>query len=222
MADHGVIFDMDGVLIDSYQAHFESWRRMLSDHGLEMTEKQFASTFGQTNRSIIAKLYPDHADDETIARWGEEKEQAFRELLREDFPEMPGAGDLLRDIHRAGMAIAVGSSGPAENVEAVLQCLDSGELVSVRVTGSDVTHGKPNPEVFLKAAEKLDLEPSRCAVVEDAPAGVEAARRARMAAIALTGTAPREKLAERAHRVVDSLGQISADDIRGLIEQNRP
>jgi beta-phosphoglucomutase-like phosphatase (HAD superfamily) len=90
------------------------------------------------------------------------------------------------------------------------------------VTGSDVTHGKPNPEVFLKAAEKLDLEPSRCAVVEDAPAGVEAARRARMAAIALTGTAPREKLAERAHRVVDSLGQISADDIRGLIEQNRP
>ncbi len=221
MADLGVIFDMDGVLIDSYQAHFESWRRMLARHDLEMTEEQFASTFGQTNRSIITGLYPDRASDETIARWGEEKEQAFRELLREDFPEMAGAGDLLRAIDGAGMAIAIGSSGPAENVEAVLECLDGGELVSARVTGSDVTHGKPDPEVFLKAAEKLGLDPSCCAVVEDAPAGVEAARRAGMAAIAMTGTAPREKLAERSHRVVDSLSEISPDDIRDLIKQSR-
>lgn len=218
MNDRAVIFDMDGVLIDSYRAHFASWRRMLGRHGIEFSEQQFAETFGQTNPAIISRYWPDHADEQTLADWGDEKERDFRDILQEDFPEMPGAAQLVRSLHEAGMALAIGSSGPTENVRAVLECLPGGELFDAAVTGSDVTHSKPHPEVFLTAAEKLGTPPARCAVVEDAPVGVEAAREAGMAAIALTGTAERARLAEGAHLVVDRLDELTPQRIADLID----
>ncbi|MFP4053876.1 MAG: HAD family hydrolase [Phycisphaerae bacterium] len=221
MSDRGVIFDMDGVLIDSYDAHFESWKRIADNHGLEMTEEMFASTFGQTNPTIIRQLWPDRADRQTIAEMGEEKERIFRDILREDLPEMPGAGDLLRRLDESGFRLAVGSSGPTENVQAVLENLPGAERISAIVTGSDVSHGKPDPEVFLIAAGKLGLPPASCLVVEDAPPGVEAARNAGMACIALTGTAPADMLTRRgAALVVDGLDEISAYGAGKLIEVN--
>lgn len=218
MPRFGCIFDMDGVLIDSGEAHYQSWQRMLHRHGLEMTPEQFADTFGQTNRAIIRKLWPDRATDENIRDWGEEKEQDFRDVLREHFPEMPHASALLGALHAAGFALAVGSSGPRENVDTVLAGLGAGTLFDATVTGCDVTHSKPHPEVFLKAAQKLGLPPARCAVVEDAPVGVRAARAAGMAAIALTGTAGADELATEAHCVVDSLDQLTPDRVAELIE----
>ena len=215
----GVIFDMDGVLVDSYRAHFRSWRRMARARGLDMTEGQFAATFGRTSREIIRQFWP-HVDEEDIPAWDAEKEAIYREVLQADFPEMDGAGELLAALAAAGMAMAIGSSGPPENVAVVMRCLRGAEHIAATVDGTQVARGKPHPEVFLKAAEKLGIEPRRCAVVEDAPAGVEAARRAGMAAIALTGTAPREKLAPRAHLVVDSLRELSAQGIADLIRDN--
>ncbi len=217
--DQGVIFDMDGVLIDSYRAHYESWKRMLGRHGIELTEKAFAETFGQTNETIFAQRWPE-LDDETAGRWSEEKEADFREILHEDFPEMPGAGALLRRLDERGFALAVGSSGPRENVRTVLSELSEGGRIASAVTGCDVSRGKPDPEVFLKAAEKLRLPPDRCAVVEDAPAGLEAARRAGMVAVGLTGTADRAQLAQRAHLVVDSLDELTGECLASLIDAN--
>ena len=219
MAKHAVIFDMDGVLVDSYRAHFESWRRLGRLHGLDMTEEQFAETFGRKSQDIITHLWPGCADEADVPEWDQQKEQFYREILRADFPEMDGAGQLLRALDRAGVAMAVGSSGPPENVQVVRNCLTAGELLKVTVTGMDVTQGKPHPEVFLKASEKLGVPPKRCAVVEDAPAGIEAARRAGMAAIAITGTATREQLAPRAHLVVDSLRELTPRIITDLIDQ---
>lgn len=218
MAEYAVIFDMDGVLVDSYRAHFESWRRLGRLHGLDMTEQQFAETFGRTSRDIINHLWPDRVSEADIPEWDRRKEQFYREILKVSFPEMDGAGQLLRALDQAGLAMAVGSSGPPENVQVVRDCLTAGELLKVTITGMDVTHGKPHPEVFLKASQKLGVPPQRCAVIEDAPAGIEAARRAAMAAIALTGTASRERLAGRAHLVVDSLRELSPRIIAELID----
>ena len=215
-----VIFDMDGVLVDSYQAHFESWRQTAREHGLDMTEQQFAATFGRTTREIITTLWGDSISGEGVGRWDDRKELAYREILAADFPEMNGAHELLSALHAAGFKLAIGSSGPPENVELVLERLGK-DMFSAAVTAIDVTHGKPHPEVFLKAAAKLRAAPHNCAVVEDAPAGVQAARRAEMAAVAMTGTAPREKLAPEAHLVVDSLGELSPEIIASLIENNR-
>ena len=214
-----MIFDMDGVLVDSYLAHFESWRQTAREHGLDMTEQQFADTFGRTTREIITFLWGQHVAGDQIAEWDDRKELAYRQILEASFPEMDGAHKLLSTLTDAGFKLAVGSSGPPENVELVLDKLGP-ELFSAAVTARDVTHGKPHPEVFLKAAEKLQAAPWDCAVVEDAPAGVEAARRAGMIAIAITGTAPRDKLSPQAHVVVDHLDELSPQMILSLIEAN--
>jgi beta-phosphoglucomutase len=219
MRELGVIFDVDGVLVDSYRAHFESWRRMAHAVGLEMEEPQFAATFGRTSQDIIRQLWGKHLPPGTdIAALDDLKEAAYRDILRQSFPAMDGAGELLAALHRSGFRLAVGSSGPPENVELVIQQLHAERLFQASVNGKQVSHGKPHPEVFLTAAEKLGLAPGQCAVVEDAPAGIEAARRAGMAAIALTGTAPPEILALRAHLVVDSLRDLSSRRIATLIE----
>jgi len=214
---YGVIFDMDGVLVDSYRTHYESWRDTAAKRGLTMTEEQFASTFGRTSRDIIRHFWPDKFSSAEIAAWDDEKEAAYRELLALEKPEMDRASELIESLHAAGAAMAIGSSGPAENVQAALGVLRAGRLIDETVNGMDVTHGKPHPEVFLKAAEKLGVAAGHCAVVEDAPAGVEAALAAGMAAIAITGTAPREKLA-RAHLIIDSLRELTPRRIFELIE----
>ena len=214
----GVIFDMDGVLVDSYRAHFESWRRLGALHGLDMTEAQFAATFGRTSRDIIENLWPGAASAADAVEWDRRKEAFYRESIAADFPEMPGAGELIAALAGAGFAMAIGSSGPPENVAAVLARLPGARHMAATVTGLEVSRGKPDPEVFLKAAGKLHLSPSCCAVIEDAPAGLEAARRAGMAAIAITGTAPRDQLASRADLVVERLSELTPAGILALIE----
>jgi beta-phosphoglucomutase len=211
----GVIFDMDGVLIDSYRAHFLSWQQMLRNHGLDITEEQFAATFGQTNPDILSQLYPS-LKDEQYPELAEEKEAAFREIISADFPEMDGASELMAALHNAGAALAIGSSGPPENLEAVLDALAGGRYVRAATNGSEITRGKPNPEVFLTSARKLGLPPEQCVVVEDAPAGVAAGKSAGCAVIALTGTASREELAG-ADLVVDSLRELTPEACKNLI-----
>ncbi|HET6430253.1 MAG TPA: HAD family phosphatase [Phycisphaerae bacterium] len=211
-----VIFDMDGVLVDSYRAHLESWQRMASEYGVEITERQFAATFGRTSRDIIARFWGEGLSDERIAEMDGRKEELYRQTIAADFPEMDGARELIRALHSAGWKLAVGSSGPPENVQAAMAGLGLPECFDAAVTGMDVTHGKPDPQVFLLAAERLGIPPCRCAVIEDAPAGIEAARRAGMVAIAITGTAPRGKLAD-ADMVVDSLRELTPNTIARLI-----
>jgi beta-phosphoglucomutase len=211
----GAIFDMDGVLVDSYRAHFESWKRLAAAHGVQITEEQFASTFGQTNRQIIPRFWG--VSGQEADRWGDRKEQYYRELLQTDFPEMDGAGDLIAALAAAGFRLAVGSSGPPENVEVVMRCLPNARLFTATVSGAEVQHGKPDPEVFLLAARKLGVRPSCCAVIEDSLSGLDAARRAGMTAIAITGTTPREKLEAAADLVVDSLRRLSPGRIKSLI-----
>jgi beta-phosphoglucomutase len=218
--DHAlaVIFDMDGVLVDSYQAHLKSWQQMAAEAGLAMSEEQFAHSFGRTSREIIAGLWGEgRLGDEEIARLDERKEQFFREIIAANFLPMPGAMELLVALYREGFALAVGSSGPPENVELVLARLQTGSLFEAVVTGRDISRGKPDPQVFLKAAARLRIPPERCAVVEDAPPGIEAAKAAEMTAIGLASTGRTRKELAAADMVVDSLAKLSPAIIEELI-----
>jgi len=218
MNRRAVIFDMDGVLIDSYRAHLAAWQRLGEELGRPISEEEFIPTFGRRNREIFHHLWGDAFTDDDIQRWGDWKEAEYRRIVTEHFPGMDGAGELLDALAAAGFALAVGSSGPPENVEVALRGLGRARLFDAVVSGREVTRGKPDPEVFLKAAEKLGVEPRRCAVVEDSLAGLEAARRAGMTPIGLTGTFPREQLAEKAALVVDSLRELSPERIAALID----
>lgn len=215
---HAVIFDVDGVLIDSYQAHFESWRALCREHGFDITEKEFADTFGRRSSDIIAMLFDGQFTDAQIAAMDDRKEALFREIVAEKFPAMDGAVELIDDLAAAGFKLALGSSGPPENVMLVLRKLDRVMSVGAVVTGQDVTRGKPDPQVFVTAAQRLAVDPSHCVVVEDAVPGVEAAKRAGMKAVALTGTATREQLSQ-ADLVVDSLRELGADQMASLLSK---
>ena len=217
MNELAVIFDVDGVLTDSYAPHFQSWQRMFAELGVQFTDDQFRQTFGRTNRDIFAQLYPGEMTDERSRELGDLKEAYYREIISRDFTPLPGAVELIDALHTAGFKLAVGSSGPPENIQLTLEKLGRAASFSARATGADVQRGKPDPQVFLIAAERLGVPPERCAVIEDAAPGVEAANRAGMTSIAVLGTTTREKLAH-AELVVESLNELSPQRVRDLIE----
>ena len=212
------IFDMDGVLVDTYRAHYRSWLEMAEAEGFHFTEAEFASTFGRTSREIIAHFWGEgRLDDAQIAELDGRKEAAFRRMIESDFPAMPGVGELLRSLRSDGFRLAVGSSGPPENVVMVLDRLEARDLFEAVVTGEDVTRGKPDPEVFLIAAKRLGVPPARCAVIEDAPPGIAAANAAGMTSVGLLSTGRRPDDLASARIVVQSLDELSPQVLRELI-----
>lgn len=216
----GVIFDMDGVLVDSYHAHWESWRAMAVEIGKGLTEEQFVTTFGRTSREIIAEHWGEGSLSECeITAFDQRKEALYRVIVARDFPAMDGARELLIELHQAGMGLAIGSSGPPENVALAVRQLQAESLFSVQVTGRDVSRGKPDPEVFLTAARRLAVPPECCAVVEDAPVGIAAANAAGMASIALLSTGHTVESVSAAKLIVSSLNELNADRICRLIGQ---
>jgi beta-phosphoglucomutase len=217
MPECGVIFDMDGVLVDSYSAHFASWQALYRELGIEYGESAFAADFGRTSRDILRRTLGEQLPEERVRELDARKEALFRDLLRQSFPAMDGAVELIDALSADGFLLAVGSSGPPENIALALEKLSRAPRFSAVVTGRDVTRGKPDPQVFQLAAKRLGLPAARCAVVEDAVHGIEAARRAGMAGIALTGTAPREQFAA-ADLVVDSLRELTPAVIRRLLD----
>lgn len=219
MSQLAVIFDMDGVLVDSYHAHHESWVQLYGELGFTYTEQQFAADFGRTSRDILRRTLHEELSDERVCELDDRKEALYRDIIRQNFPAMDGVEELLDALVSGGFHLAVGSSGPPENVELVLEKMGRGRFAAT-VTGGDVTRGKPDPQVFFIAAERLQVPPASCVVVEDAPHGVEAANRAGMASIALTGTTSRDHLS-MADLVVDNLRELSPDVIRGLIAHNK-
>jgi beta-phosphoglucomutase len=218
MKDAAVIFDLDGVLVDSYQAHFASWRRMYSELGVDYGEKAFAADFGRTSRDILRRNMGDVASDERILELDARKEGHFRDIIRELFPAMNGAVQLIDSLAADGFRLAVGSSGPPENIALCLEMLGRAGKFGAVVTGADVTRGKPDPQVFLLAAEKLNVPPERCVVVEDAVHGIEAASRAGMKRVGLTGTNTAEQLGD-ANLVVSSLNELTPAKLRELLNE---
>jgi beta-phosphoglucomutase len=215
----GVIFDMDGVLVDSYRAHWQSWHFMADELGKGLTEVQFVSTFGRTSREIIAEHWgADSLTDEEIAEFDRRKEALYRELVDRDFPAMDGAIELIRALQGEGFRLAVGSSGPPENVALAVERLGAGQHFDTLVTGRDVTRGKPDPQVFLLAADRLGVAPQDCAVIEDAPVGIAAANVAGMASIALLSTGHTAESVQAARLIVHSLRELSPERIAGLIQ----
>jgi beta-phosphoglucomutase len=216
--DLAVIFDVDGVLVDSYDAHYQSWLLLCEERGLEMTEQQFIATFGRTSREIIKELWGDGiTTDAMVAEIDDRKEELFREILSRDFPAMDGAAELIDQLHDAGFLLALGSSGPPENVGLVLDAVECRHCFKGIVTGVDVTRGKPDPQVFLLGAERVGALPEHCVVIEDAPAGVAAAHAAGMKCVAVVSTGRVQEQLAAAELTVDSLRELNVEIIRELI-----
>lgn len=179
------IFDMDGTLVDNMRFHTAAWGKMLAENGIEMNAHDFlVKTAGKTNREILPTVFGS-ISDEKITELGNRKETLYQELFSSERKTVAGANEFLEEAAKLKIKLAVSTAAPIMNVEFILDGLDLRKYFQAVVTAADVKEGKPNPEIFLKSAAQLGVEPKNCLVFEDAIGGFEAAHRARMKSIGI-------------------------------------
>ncbi len=213
-AVRAVIWDMDGVIIDSAEEHRQAWQRLAHEEGVRFSDADFWSTFGKRDDDIITLVWGVQSP-ERLQELAERKEAYFRALIRETAAPLPGSIELLSGLHEAGFAQALASSAPVENIRLISEVLGLGHYLTALVSGETVAHGKPAPDIFLKAAGELGIVPTQCLVIEDAVAGVQAAHAAAMRCIAVAGDRDLPGLRE-AELMVRSLTEVDVERVRSL------
>lgn len=213
-AIQAVIWDLDGVVIDSADEHRLAWQRLAREEGVTFTDADFWSTFGKRNDDIIPQFWGS-LSAEQLKALADRKEAYFRELIRERAVPLPGAMELMRELHEAGFAQALASSTPIENIQLISDVLGLKRYLSVLVSGETVARGKPAPDIFLKAASELHMHSSWCVVIEDAVAGVQAAHAAGMRCIAVVGNRDLPGLRE-AELMVKDLTEVDVERVQAL------
>jgi beta-phosphoglucomutase family hydrolase len=191
----GVLWDMDGVLVDTGELHYISWKKTLDEAGIPFDRQVFRKTFGMNNAGILEHLCGDKPDPEFIQKISDQKETIFRESVPGNVSPLPGVIAWLNRLRHVGARMAVASSAPPPNIEILVEELKLRSYFNALVSGADLP-GKPDPATFLEAARRIEIEPSGCVVVEDAIAGVQAAINAGMKCIAITNTNSRQALSE--------------------------
>ena len=210
-----VIWDMDGVIADTALYHRQAWQKVLLKKGINFTEENFQRYFGQRNEEIIRKILGEEKSQDEIDEIAIEKEESFRSLIRPNIRSLPGVIELMESLTENEFRMALASSTPMENIRLLTESLGIDKYFQSIISAEDVTEGKPDPQVFLLAAESLAIEPGSCIVIEDAVAGVTAAKRAGMLCLAVTNTHPRESL-QGADLIVDTLEAVTVKDFTDL------
>ena len=214
-----VIWDMDGVIADTAPYHLIAWQEVFRKRGVNFTEEDFRHNFGQRNETIIRNALGEQISKSVIDAIARGKERNFRKMIGQNIKSFPGAIKLLKSLREHGFKLALASSAPMENIRLITRGLGINDYFHSIVTGRDVTEGKPSPQGFLLAAQKSGVEPENCIVIEDAVAGVVAAKRAGMHCLAITNTHPRTSLMP-ADLIVDTLEAVSANDLEGLLHHS--
>ncbi len=209
------LFDLDGTLIDSMPLHHEAWRAWHAQLGLDFDEAGFfEATAGRTNDEILADAFPTRDAGER-AQMAELKESLYRRLATERLQLIRGARELLVGARAAGIRLAICTASPPANLQVAFDRFALGALVDTVTSPADGLRGKPHPDIFIEAARRLQVPAGRCLVFEDAPLGIEAARRAGMRAFALTTTLPASAFAGFPHLIgtADDLADRSVDHL---------
>jgi len=215
-----VIWDMDGVIADTALYHFKAWQEVFQKRGVNFTEEDFRRNFGQRNDTIIRNVLGEGLSPSEIDTIAGEKEENFRQKVSQHIKPLPGAIELIKSLKERVFSMALASSAPMENIRLIIGSLDINNCFHAIVSGKEVKEGKPSPQGFLLAAKKLGVAPENCIVIEDAVAGVTAAKRAGMHCLAVTNTHPRVSLKE-ADLIVDTLEAVSVSDLEGLLNPHK-
>lgn len=208
-----VLWDLDGTLVDSEEYHWQSWRDTMQAEGVDITPEQFAASFGQKNDRILQAWLGDDLVPDRVRRLGDAKEAEFRRIaVKGGVVPLPGGAEWVARLHADGWRQAIATSAPRQNAEVMLRALGLERFFDAVAAAEDVTAGKPDPQIFLAAAARLQMPAFRCIVVEDVAAGLQAARRAGMRCIGVSRTAALE-----ADLVVRSLTELPPDAFTRLL-----
>ena len=216
----GLLFDMDGTLVDNLAYHFKAFDAYAKREGFTLLEPVSLKINGMHSNDIFPLLL----GNEVVAQYGldrlnREKEEVYRDMYRPKIAPIAGVIELLKEAKKAGVKCAIGSSGCRENVEMIIEGLGIADLIDGSISGSDVTHGKPHPEIFTKAHELLGLKAEECIVVEDAVNGIVAGVRAGCKCLAVTTTATAEVLAEAgASLCVEDYSTVTIEQLNELLK----
>jgi len=202
-----ILWDMDGVISDSYSFHFAAWQETFVKRGIKFTKEDFTKLFGTRNDFIIGTIMGREFPERDVKIMVQEQEETFRRKATGGIKPFPGVVRLLNALKKGNFKLGLVSSAPKENIDLVLNELNLAGIFNCIVSGQEVSGSKPSPQIYLLAAQKLEVTPNDCVVIEDSPLGVKAAKTAGMKCLAITNTHPRQKL-EEADRVVDSLENV--------------
>jgi beta-phosphoglucomutase family hydrolase len=189
-----VIFDMDGVIVDNMKYHKKAWEMFLKKYAPDMDVEEFSRHFGKVNKDLLKIVFQREVSDEEESRFGDEKEAFYRELYAKDVAPTDGLVKFLKELKENNVKTAVGSAAPKVNVDFVFEKTGLRPYFDVSTDANDVTRGKPDPEIYLKTAEKLDCPPEACLVFEDSVPGIQAGRNAGMRVIGVATSHPADKL----------------------------
>ena len=214
----GAIFDWDGVVVDSSHIHLKSWKMLADELTLPLPHDHFERGFGKRNQTIIPDILGWTKNVVLIEKWGLRKEEIYREIASSDgIPLAKGSKEFLQQLHPEKFRCGIGTSTERRNVELAIKQHDLSNFFSACACSEDVKIGKPNPEVFLKAAEGLSIDACRCVVFEDSPHGIEAAQNAKMKSVALTTSHPEDVFAPLSpDLVISSFAEITPDQVTEL------
>ena len=216
-----VIFDMDGVILDSEPIHYNVEKKIMNNNNLDFQFEDHARYVGQTTRDLWDDLCIRHKLPE-----GAEKLAAIdchnylNELKHGKIVPITGVVNLINELYSKGIKLIVASSAVRENIEVVLEKFDLNKYFLGYVSGQDVRKTKPNPDIFLKAAERIDVQPENCLVIEDAKHGVEAAKSAGMTCIGFRNLNSGNQDLSKADLIVDAIDEINFDKLNSLIIVN--
>ena len=216
MKQFAILWDMDGVLVDTGEAHFLTWHQTLAEIGVTYTREDFRLTFGMNNAGVLEYVYGEPQDPDIVDKLSQQKEELFREMMRVGVELLPGVEGWIKQFKAWGWKQAIASSAPRENINVLVDGLKIRSHLDAMVSGVDLPP-KPAPDVFLKAAAEIGVGPENSLVIEDSLAGVGGAANAGMKCIAVTTTNPREAL-HQAGLVFDDLTELTPETLLSFLE----
>ena len=192
----GLIFDMDGTMIDNMMVHHRAWQQVLAENGLPLELEEVKEKIHGINEEILERLFGDRYTPEQRSAISWKKESMYREIFRKDLKLIPGCMDFIIEMKKREIPMVVASAAPPENIDFVLDNLEIRDYFKAVFHSKSVSFGKPHPEIFLKASEALKLDPADCIVFEDSPTGAKASANAGCRTIILTTTHQPAEFAE--------------------------
>lgn len=210
-----VLWDLDGVIADTAEYHYRAWQDVFGERGVSFTREDFMRHFGQRHDTIIRFALGDAISREEFDVITREKQENYRRRVADNIRPLPGAMELIKSLNSHRIKTAIASSAPLDNIEVIIRGLGIKECFQAIAFGTEVAEGKPNPQIFLLAAKKLEVKPGNCVVIEDAIAGVAAAKQAGMKCVAVTNSHPKNDL-KKADLIVDTLETVDIGDLENL------
>jgi HAD superfamily hydrolase (TIGR01509 family) len=220
-----IIFDMDGVLVDSNPFHLRKWMDLFRAHGIPFEELELPNiVLGPSNDAILRRYFGEDLTREQLAELGQELEADFRQEIGPHARPNPGVRRFIEECHAQDIAMAVASAGIANNVNFLVSALGLGDYFREVLAVESISHPKPHPEIYLKTAGKLGVDPTACAVFEDSFVGIEAAKRAGMKCVAIASTFPAEVLRRKtdADLIVPSFEAVTLQTVHDLFQGASP